>query len=130
MAAHARVVQLRLSQAVRLLRTRDFERVYRQGRRRRSPHFVLIATPNQLHRTRFGLSVQARLGGAVVRNRIKRRVREILRRHRPEKPRPHATSEAIGWDVVVQPLSAEVAAADFAALSEELTRLVETSLTR
>jgi hypothetical protein len=32
--------------------------------------------------------------------------------------------------VVVQPLSAEVAAADFAALSEELTRLVETSLTR
>ncbi len=119
-----------MSQAVRLLRTRDFERVYRQGRRRRSPHFVLIATPNQLHRTRFGLSVQARLGGAVVRNRIKRRVREILRRHRLEKPRAHAASEATGWDVVVQPLSAEVAAADFAALSEELTRLVETSLNR
>lgn len=74
--------------------------------------------------------MQARLGGAVVRNRIKRRVREILRRHRPEKPYAHATSEAIGWDVVVQPLSAEVAAADFAALSEELTRLVETSLNR
>lgn len=74
--------------------------------------------------------MQARLGGAVVRNRIKRRVREILRQHRSEKPRAHASSQAIGWDVVVQPLSAEVAAADFAALSEELTRLVETSLTR
>lgn len=74
--------------------------------------------------------MQARLGGAVVRNRIKRRVREILRRHRPEKPRTHAAGEAIGWDVVVQPLSAEVAAADFATLSEELTRLVETSLNR
>jgi len=74
--------------------------------------------------------VQARLGGAVVRNRIKRRVREILRQHQPEKPRTHATGEVIGWDVVVQPLSAEVAAADFAALSEELTRLVETSLNR
>jgi ribonuclease P protein component len=74
--------------------------------------------------------VQARLGGAVVRNRIKRRVREILRQHRPKKPRARDASEAIGWDVVVQPLSAEVAAADFAALSEELTRLVETSLNR
>lgn len=74
--------------------------------------------------------MQARLGGAVVRNRIKRRVREILRRHRPEKPRAHAAGEAIGWDVVVQPLSAEVAAVDFATLSEELTRLVETSLNR
>ena len=74
--------------------------------------------------------MQARLGGAVVRNRIKRRVREILRRHRPEKPRAHAESETTGWDVVVQPLSAEVAAADFATLSEELTQLVETSLTR
>lgn len=123
-------MRLRFPQAARLLRTRDFERVYRQGRRRRSPHFVLIAAPNQLERTRFGLSVQARLGGAPVRNRIKRRLREILRRHRLCFPRGRPAGKHVGWDVVVQPLSVEVASENFAVLSEELTSLVEASLGR
>ncbi|MGH9787270.1 MAG: ribonuclease P protein component, partial [Candidatus Acidiferrales bacterium] len=66
-----------------------------------------------------GLSVKARLGGAVTRNRIKRRLREILRGVRRGGP---------GWDIAVQPLTAEVATADFAALREELRGLLERAL--
>lgn len=69
---------------------------------------------------RWGISIKARLGNAVVRNRIRRRVREALRHASPEMP--------TGWDVVIQPRSAEVATADFAALSRELERLLAAAL--
>jgi ribonuclease P protein component len=58
------------------------------------------------------------LGGAVVRNRIRRRIREILRLHRREIPQ--------GWDIVVHPRSS-VARAKFAGLEEELVRLIRSA---
>lgn len=103
------------------LRTRDFDRLYRgPARRQRSARFLVLAQPNPAAagRTRWGISVKSRLGGAVLRNRLKRRLREILRR--AELPG--------GWDIVVQPLTAEVARADFAALREELTNLLRKTL--
>lgn len=103
------------------LRTRDFDRVYRSPtRRRRSLRFVTVARPNGFGRTRWGISVKARLGNAVVRNRIRRRIREILRCAQLHVP--------AGWDVVVQPRRADVARADFAALSRELETLLQTTL--
>jgi ribonuclease P protein component len=72
--------------------------------------------PKATSRTsRFGISVKKALGGAVVRNRIKRRVREILRRNRTEIP--------TGWDIVIHPRSS-VARAEFAPLEAELVRLL------
>ena len=65
--------------------------------------------------SRFGISVKKALGGAVVRNRIKRRVREILRRNRTEIP--------TGWDIVIHPKSS-VAHVAFAPLEAELVRLL------
>jgi ribonuclease P protein component len=65
--------------------------------------------------SRFGISVKKALGGAVVRNRIKRRIREILRRNRTEIP--------TGWDIVIHPKSS-VAQAAFAPLEAELVRLL------
>ncbi|MEE8200004.1 MAG: ribonuclease P protein component [Candidatus Acidoferrales bacterium] len=98
------------------MRTRDFDRVYRDpARRRRSARFQVVARRNALGQTRWGISVKVRLGNAVVRNRVKRRLREILRRAALPK----------GWDVVVQPQSAEVARADFANLRDELRGLLE-----
>jgi ribonuclease P protein component len=55
------------------------------------------------------------LGGAVVRNRIKRRIREILRRNRTEIP--------TGWDIVIHPRSS-VAKAEYTSLETELVRLL------
>ncbi|MGH9779992.1 MAG: ribonuclease P protein component [Candidatus Acidiferrales bacterium] len=104
------------------LRTSDFDRLYRRAERReRSRRFLVLASPSEKGATRWGLSVKARLGGAVVRNRIKRRLREILRGARRGGLPP-------GWDIVVQPLTAEVATGEFAALRDELCRLLERAL--
>jgi len=65
--------------------------------------------------SRFGISVKKALGGAVVRNRIRRRIREILRRNRTEIP--------TGWDIVIHPRSS-VARAEFAPLEAELLGLL------
>lgn len=71
-------------------------------------------------KARTGIAVKGRLANAVVRNRIKRRLREILRRQRGRLP--------AGWDVVVEARSAQVARADFAALGRELADLLVRTL--
>ena len=64
------------------LTTRDeFTRVQRTGRRVGTPHMTLFALPNSHDRSRLGLVASRRVGPAVVRNRMKRRLRELFRRH-------------------------------------------------
>ena len=62
----------------RLTRGRDFQAVHREGRRWSDRLLVLIARPNDSGASRVGLSVGKRVGGAVVRNRVKRRLREAV----------------------------------------------------
>ena len=45
---------------------------------------TLFGMPNELGGTRIGITVTKKVGGAVLRNRIKRRFREIFRHHRKE----------------------------------------------
>jgi ribonuclease P protein component len=89
--------------------------VYRTGKRRSNSHFTVFFRANQLPESRFGFSIKKALGGAVVRNRIRRRVREIVRCHRQEIPR--------GWDIVIHPKKS-VKRAEFAALTADLLRLM------
>jgi ribonuclease P protein component len=129
---------------MRLLKRVEYEAVYGAGQRRSSPQFSVFyraqtalpkgALEQELPRrgssagvpevpgasgasrtSRFGISVKKALGGAVVRNRIRRRIREILRRNRTEIP--------TGWDIVIHPRSS-VARAEFAPLEAELVRLL------
>jgi ribonuclease P protein component len=123
---------------MRLLKRVEYEAVYGAGQRRSSPQFsVFFRARSGLPKvdivrepslegssaagsaargtSRFGISVKKALGGAVVRNRIKRRIREILRRNRMEIP--------TGWDIVIHPRSS-VAKAAFAPLEAELVRLL------
>ena len=124
---------------MRLLKRAEYEAVYGAGQRRSSPQFSIffrarsglanetmekeavragssaIAPPAAGAASRFGISVKKALGGAVVRNRIRRRIREILRRNRTEIP--------AGWDIVIHPKAA-VARAEFAPLEAELVRLL------
>ena len=76
----------------------------------------MFVRANELALNRFGFSIKKALGGAVVRNRIRRRVREIVRCHRQEI--------SAGWDIVIHPKSS-VAKAQFAALNEDLLRLLK-----
>jgi ribonuclease P protein component len=123
---------------MRLLKRVEYEAVYGAGQRRSSPQFSIFFRANTAHpneafgreltregssaralaasrTSRFGISVKKALGGAVVRNRIKRRIREILRRNTTEIP--------TGWDIVIHPRST-VALAAFAPLEAELVRLL------
>jgi ribonuclease P protein component len=98
-----------------LVRRGAFDAVYRAGKRLTSLHFTVFVCSNELAVSRFGFSIKKALGGAVVRNRIRRRVREIVRRHRQEIP--------AGWDIVIHPKSM-VGKAPFSVLAEELLRVL------
>lgn len=63
----------------RLRRNSDFQRVRRMGKFYASPFLVLAFLQNELNHSRFGFVVSKRLGKAVQRNKIKRRMREAIR---------------------------------------------------
>lgn len=98
----------------RILRRMEFRRVYEEGQRRSASLCTIFYRPNGLPETRLGITVPSRVGGAVLRNRIKRRVREVFRRNRLALPG--------GWDIVINPRTqaAEIA---YPVLQKELLRL-------
>ncbi len=77
---------LSFAAADRLHRSAEFIRLQRIGARFQSPHFVVYAgnladnPDDEPARSRLGVTVSRRVGIAVARNRVKRRVREIFRR--------------------------------------------------
>ena len=73
-----------------LTKRAQFELVYNEGRSWVSKTVVMKTLPNGLDLSRYGLTVGRRVGKAVVRNRIKRLLREILRQT-PLQP---------GWDII------------------------------
>jgi len=87
----------RFSRVHRLRRDSDFQRVYGLRHRRESGPLLVYAAPGELPHPRLGLSVGRRVGGAVIRNRVKRRLRASFRRIRLE------LSEPFDYVVVVRP---------------------------
>jgi ribonuclease P protein component len=106
---------LGLPRECRVARRAEYDAVYREGRRRSSREFTIFIRPNGLNLSRFGWSIKKALGTAVRRNRIRRRLREILRLHQQEI--------SPGWDIVIHPRSS-AATADFSALAQELLKLL------
>jgi ribonuclease P protein component len=79
--------------ALRLRRRREFVRVQGQGEKHHVRHFLVFvarqpreATQERLPPARLGVTVTRKVGGAVVRNRIKRWVREAFRRSQRDWP--------------------------------------------
>ena len=108
--------RLTFPREARLVRRGAFDAVYSAGKRLASSHISVFVRPNELAVSRFGFSIKKGLGGAVVRNRIRRRVREMVRCHRQEIP--------AGWDIVIHPKST-AAKAPFAAVTEDLLRVLK-----
>jgi ribonuclease P protein component len=136
----------RFPRTARLLRHADFERVYKQGRRHFSASMTVFywARPDaeaaaekvaaararvpgpheQLVGLRIGFTVGRVLGGAVQRNRMKRRLREAVRMTRPVP--------GVAADVVINPKKS-LLAADFADVLNEVRRafgVIEQKLNR
>jgi len=133
-AVEPRVVEPRpgkgaFPRSARLLRHADFERVYKQGRRHFSASMTVfywprpqvevvvskgpVAKPHVAPGLRIGFTVGRALGGAVQRNRMKRRLREAVRFTRPPAG-PNA-------DVVINPKKS-LLTVDFSAVVNEVSR--------
>jgi ribonuclease P protein component len=94
----------------------DFRTAYEHGARRHGRLVVVFAKPRAEGGPRLGLTTTRKAGGAVVRNRARRRVREIFRRWA-------ATAPEISVDLIVN-ISKEATRAPFPALASEVTALL------
>ncbi|MBM3235571.1 ribonuclease P protein component [Candidatus Poribacteria bacterium] len=65
--------------SLRLTKKREFEKVYKNGRRYWNKTFVIYIMPNKINITRLGLTVSKKVGKSVKRNRVKRLIRESFR---------------------------------------------------
>jgi ribonuclease P protein component len=100
----------------RLRASADFERARRRGRSWGNALLVLHAVRGAEARTRCGFAVSRRVGKAVVRNRVRRRLREIMRRRLADAP--------AGWDLVLtaRPAAAGAPYAELAGAADDLLR--------
>ena len=70
---------LKMNPAVTVKENYEFRRIYRKGRSAVSPCLVVYCQKNRRGQSRLGVTVSTKLGHAVVRNRVRRRIREIFR---------------------------------------------------
>ena len=110
-----------MKRANRLSRSRDFDAVYRKGRSVSSRYLVLYWFPQEEPgEPRFGFSVPRAVGGAVERNRIKRRLRELWQQRLERVP------EGQDYVLIVRPGLAEAAEANgFDWLGERVDEVLE-----
>ena len=78
-AALAEKVLVFMDPAVTVKENYEFRRIYRKGTSAVSPQLVIYCQRNRRGHSRLGVSVSTKLGCAVVRNRVRRRIREIYR---------------------------------------------------
>ena len=76
-----------------LKKNSDFRRLYAKGKSAATPYMVVYCRRNRTGENRLGYTVSTRLGHAVVRNRVRRRLREIVRLNAPRLKS--------GWDIVI-----------------------------
>ena len=91
-----------------------FRRLYYKGKSAGNRYLVIYCARNRLEATRVGLTVSTKLGHAVVRNRVRRRLREIVRHN--------ASCLPSGYDIVIVARTAAVEA-EFAALEKSFRTL-------
>ena len=78
-AALAEKVLVFMDPAVTVKENYEFRRIYRKGKSAVSPQLVIYCQRNRRGHSRLGVSVSTKLGCAVVRNSVRRRIREIYR---------------------------------------------------
>ena len=106
---------LGLPKAARILRRNDFRKVYDNGSRHSCAYFAAFCLAEEVDAgPRIGFTVSRAMGKAVARNRMKRRMREAVRRHLDELP--------ARWSIVFNPRK-PLLSAPFAAVEQEVRKL-------
>jgi len=77
----------------KILNRADFVKLNRSGKRLYTKHFTLIKKQNGQGVTRLGVTVSKKTGNAVIRNRVKRLIREFFRLNKTHFPQ--------GYDIVI-----------------------------
>lgn len=103
----------------RLLRRSDFRKTYEDGRKLHGALLTVFVRPNGIDRDRVGITITKRVGNAVVRNTVRRRLREIFRVEAPGR----GPSEK-GYDLVVN-VKDVAREAPFEALRGEVVKQLE-----
>ena len=88
--------------AVTLKQNYEFRRLYQKGAASAGSCMVLYCRKNKLGHNRLGLTASVKLGHAVVRNRARRRLREVYRLNSPQLRK--------GWDIILVARSRTVTA--------------------
>ena len=99
-----------------LQKRRQFLRVQGTGTRFRRRHLVLLVLANDVETSRVGFTVSKRVGNAVVRNRVRRRLREGVRGNSP------ILCAGMDYVIIALPQSARV---EFKVLCSELSSLLQ-----
>ncbi|MGE0448424.1 MAG: ribonuclease P protein component [Vicinamibacterales bacterium] len=97
----------------------EYQQIYNGGIKLHGRLFTLFRRPNSLGVGRLGIAATRKLGGAVVRNRAKRLIREVFRRNKPDP----------GVDLVVVPRR-ELLDASLTTLEREFRYMLERSARR
>lgn len=102
--------------AERLLRRSDFLKIQASSRSLKTSCFTLLHSANDLGHPRIGITVSTSVGPSVMRNRIKRWIREFYRNHKKAFP------EGLDFVFIAKPKASEL---DHGALYDELERLMK-----
>ena len=114
-------LKLSFPKSRRLTRTAEFQGVREEGKLTRGTlvSVAIAAAPTQRERFRVGIITSRKVGSAVIRNRVRRRIREIVRRHQ------HRIKSGI-WMVIIA--SVRASRASYAELEHEWLRLAARAL--
>lgn len=103
-----------MKQAATLKKNHEFRRLYQRGTSAAGGCLVVYCRRNRLGRNRLGLTASVKLGGAVMRNRARRRMREVYRLNGSRLRK--------GWDIVLV-ARGRTADASWGELNETFLRL-------
>jgi len=70
-----------MADLISIRKSRDFSRVYNRGRSKANPVLVMYVLENGREDNRIGVSVSRKVGKSVIRNRVKRRIKEAYRKY-------------------------------------------------
>ncbi len=93
-----------------------FRRLYAKGKSAVSPTLAVYVRRNRLKKNRLGITVGTKVGKAVRRNQVRRRVREAYRIHEDQM--------SCGWDIVVV-ARVRAAYASYRELQQDLLRMLD-----